>query len=90
MSTSSWGRTETELFIAPVNGARLAANLGEASLDRCAELELSEDPVPIESIVEPFVCVRTDEERISVVRIDKVVNDGSGNILPITFTTFDN
>lgn len=81
------GDTEAERFIGPVNGARLApAGAGAPSFQQCANARLADDPVPIEALTSPFLCVRTSEDRVSVVRIDGLSGSDS-DTLNITFAT---
>jgi len=76
-------------FIEPDDDARLAAfdSNKKPSLKDCEAASLAEDRVFVEALVGSFLCVRTDEQRLSVVRIDKLSGPDS-EILEISFTTF--
>lgn len=83
------GESEAERFVAPVNGAFLAAldtNDDEPTVERCAEEPLGQDPVPLEALTGPFLCLRTDEQRLSLVRID-ALSGGDSSVLEISFST---
>jgi hypothetical protein len=82
------GEPESERFIKSVGNARLAAfGIDEPSPEQCKAAPLDDEPVPVEALVGPFLCVRTDEQRLSVVRIDELSGPNS-EILEISFTTF--
>ena len=73
-------------FIKPDDDARLAAfGPNKPSLKECEAASLAADSVEV--VVDSFLCVRTDEQRLSVVRIDKLSGPDS-EILEISFTTF--
>jgi len=67
--------------------SRLAAFDRKPSLEQCEAAPLAKDPVPVETLVGKFLCVRTDEQQLSVVRIDEL-SGSSFEILKISFTTF--
>ncbi len=66
---------------------RLAAFDSKPSLEQCEAAPLTKDPVPVEAPFGKFLCVRTDEQRLSVVRIDDLRGTDS-DTLEISFTTF--
>ncbi|MDQ3990019.1 MAG: hypothetical protein M3291_12645, partial [Actinomycetota bacterium] len=66
---------------------RLAAFALKPSLEQCEAAPLAKDPVPVEAPFGKFLCVRTDEQQLSVVRIDEL-SGSSFEILKISFTTF--
>ena len=83
------GPERGDRFIKPDDDARLAAvGPDKPSLKECETKPLAEDPVLVEALVNSFLCVRTDEQRLSVVRIDEL-SEPDSEILEISFTTFE-
>ncbi|PZO54514.1 MAG: hypothetical protein DCF16_04860 [Alphaproteobacteria bacterium] len=86
-----WFRAETNtaLFIEPRNGAQIA--LGDRSnrgRDGCAAASFSTTRVPLASIpVGSYVCVRTNEGRISQFRMN-AISASSPRTLSIGYTTW--
>jgi hypothetical protein len=82
------GESESERFIESVGDARLAAfGIDEPSPEQCNAAPLDDEPVSVGLLVGSFLCVRTDEQRLSVVRIDELSGPNS-EILEISLTTF--
>jgi len=84
-------RTATERFITPRNGAVIAV-AGRQEIDRagCAALNLRPDPIPIQRVpAGTYLCVRTNDGRLSRVRVDQTVGPSPG-VLRITFLTWAN
>ena len=65
-------KTATELFLAPRNGAALAAgDLSKRDFEACASETYSTDPISFHSIgIGSFICVKTNDGRIGSFRID--------------------
>lgn len=83
-------RTATERYLEPVNGARLAV-FGRSAphRDECAEMRLSESPIPIGRVGEgSYVCALTDEGRYSVFRINQPIGRSPGTI-HMGYTTWE-
>jgi len=80
--------TNTEMYLEPRNGARLA--LGDGS-DRghagCSAASFSTAQIPLASVPPgTFVCARTNEGRIRQFRIDAIA--GSPRYITLSFTTW--
>ncbi|MBX9747659.1 MAG: hypothetical protein K2X34_12205 [Hyphomonadaceae bacterium] len=80
--------SNTELYLEPRNGARLA--LGDGS-DRghsgCSSATLTTARIPLASLAAgTFVCARTSDGRVAQFRIDGVA--GSPRYMTLTFTTW--
>jgi len=84
--------TDTDRFITPAAGTVLVAAMGtvEPSFEQCAEAQLSSERIPIQDLpAGSVVCVLTDEQRLSVFRVDSPPGPSPG-ILGISVTTFRN
>ncbi|MFP3945222.1 MAG: hypothetical protein ACLFWF_15100 [Alphaproteobacteria bacterium] len=82
-------RTETARFVAPRNGARIAiAGRRSVGRDGCRRQDLSGDPINIRRLPPgTYVCVRTNEGRISQFRVNARVGRSPGE-LEIGYTTW--
>lgn len=82
--------TNAELYIEPQNGARIA--IGDRSnrgRDGCAAASFSASRAPLADIpVGSYVCVRTNEGRISQFRMN-AISAGSPKTLSIGYTTWE-
>ncbi len=84
-------RTATERFITPRSDALIAV-AGRQEIDRagCAALNLRSDPIPIQRVpAGTYLCVRTNDGRLSRVRVDQTVGPSPG-VLRITYLTWAN
>ncbi len=81
--------TNTELYIAPQNGARLAlGDRSERGFGGCSSASYSTSRIALSSIpVGSFVCVRTSDNRISQFRL-AAISPSSPRVLTIQFTTW--
>lgn len=83
-------KTKTKRFITPYNSAKIALG-GNPPIRKedCANRPMSANPIPIEKApVGSYVCVKTNEGRISVFRVNKKVGASPG-VLEIGFTTWE-
>lgn len=80
--------TNTELYLEPRNGARLALGDGsERGFAGCSSASFSTARIPLASVpVGTFVCVRTSDNRIGQFRMNAI--SGSPRVLTVQFTTW--
>ncbi len=84
-----WFQAETDRFVTPLDGVT-AAVVGTATpgRDGCAALTLLDDRINIDALVlGTYLCVRTNEGRLSEVRVTGLPGPSPG-ILVIQFTTY--
>jgi hypothetical protein len=81
--------TNTELYLVPQNGARLAlGDRSERGFAGCSSASYSNTRIALSSIpVGSFVCVRTSDNRVSQFRLN-AITPSSPRTLTIAFTTW--
>lgn len=82
--------TNTELYLQPRNGARLAlGNASDRGFRGCSSASFTTTRIPLASLpAGAFVCVRTSDNRIAQFRVAAIA--GSPRYMTINFTTWSN
>jgi len=78
-------------YITPVNGAKIAVgNLRNRGYAGCSRANYSSARVSLNRIpVESYICVKTNEGRVSQFRMNGISNSSRGKVLSLGYTTWN-